>query len=73
MSTIDNPPYRYELWKLDTGTLVHGRVTDEPLDVHAPEMVSRGSYEGYPEGYEWRVFQAQKKLSTGELEALGKS
>jgi hypothetical protein len=69
-STTDNPPYRYELWKLDTQTLVHGRVTDERLDVHSPEMISRGTYEGYPDGYEWRIYRDQQELGRYESQKV---
>lgn len=63
MESSDDLPYRYELWKVDTQTLVHGRITEKRLDPRAPELVERGPFAGYPNGYEWRVYQQEEELA----------
>ena len=47
----DDPSYRYELWKLDTNTPVHIRITARAIELHDPVLIERGSFDGYPVGY----------------------
>jgi hypothetical protein len=61
--TTTDHPYRYELWKLKTNTLVHCRVTGQVLDSDDPTMIERGPFAGYPSGYEWRVYQRDRELA----------
>jgi hypothetical protein len=59
----DDPSYRYELWKLDTNTPVHIRITARAIELHDPVLIERGSFDGYPVGYEWRVYQRHRQLA----------
>jgi hypothetical protein len=68
VKTTDDAPYRYELWKLDTKTLVHGRITGDLLQAHDPALLERGPFTGYPEGYEWRLYQEQEELARWDAE-----
>jgi hypothetical protein len=61
--TTESLPYRYELWKLDTGTLVHCRVSDTRRDPNAPDMIEGRLFVDYPHGYEWRVYRAHRELA----------
>lgn len=59
---IDDAPHRHELWKLDTNTLVHARITGKFLKVHDPALIEYVSFEGYPIGYEWRLYRQHNEL-----------
>ena len=59
-------PYRYELWNLDTKTLVHIRVTRMLLDIRDPLLLERGPFVGYPVSYEWRLYQQERELGRWE-------
>jgi hypothetical protein len=63
VETTDDPSYRYELWKLDTNTPVHIRITARAIELGDPVLVERGSFDGYPVGYEWRVYNRQRQLT----------
>jgi hypothetical protein len=63
VETTDDPSYRYELWKVDTNTPVHIRITARAIELHDPGLIERGSFDGYPVGYEWRVYQRQRQLA----------
>lgn len=73
MEIADDPPYRYELWKLDTKTLVHGRITEKLFDVRDPVLTERGPFDGYPVGYEWRIYQEQEELGRWNAAELSKA
>jgi hypothetical protein len=60
--TTTDYPYRYELWKLETNTLVHCRITGQVLEAGDPIIVEREPFAGYPVGYEWRVYQQGHEL-----------
>jgi len=69
----DDPSYRYELWKLDTNTPVHIRITARAIELHDPVLIERGSFDGYPVGYEWRVYQRQRQLARCPASIIPKS
>ena len=60
MNTADDPPYRYELWRLDT--LVHVRVTGQYFEPGDPVLAERGPFDGYPVGYHWRIYRRAREL-----------
>lgn len=54
--------YRYDLWKTDTETLLHSRLSTELLDIHGPNIIDGEPFPGYPKGYEWRVYRDRHEL-----------
>jgi hypothetical protein len=67
---IDNAPYRYELWKLDTNTLIHVRLTGRFLEIGDPALTEPGAFQGYPIGYEWRLYRQLGRWDASEIATL---